>query len=481
MILEEKEIPLRLFDLGVAGWILNSGESDFSPQALRERFLKHAGDADGKSLMRRVFSALEARIRSSGSENVFYRIEMPLIPVLAQMELWGIKTDKARLEKLGAEMEKELSKLTKKIYAASGSHFNINSSQQLAEVLFEKLKIKTDKNKRTGTGRRSTSEDVLIPIEDSHPIVGDILIYRETFKIRTTYIEPLLSARGKDGRVRTNFIQTGTTTGRLASEKPNLQNIPQESRWSEPLRRAFVAEPGFSFASLDYAQVELRLLAHITLEDELIKAFDDNRDIHALTASRILRVPLDKVTKQERRLGKTLNFGVVYGMGPRAFSQSAGVSFAEAKKFIADYYREFPKVKKWQDKVKEEARKRGFVENLNGRRRWFFSDTEHPKELGEIERAAVNMPLQSLAADILKMAMIKSFALLRERDWLENKARLVLSVHDELLFEIRDDILMEAVPMIKGLMEGIYSLASPLVVEAKTGKSLGELKKYENV
>jgi DNA polymerase-1 len=476
MLLKREGVPPRIFDLGVAGWVLNSDEKDFSPEALADRFLERADNREEGWLMEKIFSVLETRIRTLGLENIFYEIEMPLIPVLAQMENWGIGVKRAVLEKLGKKMERELSGLTKKIHAAGGGVFNINSPKQLAEILFRKLGIRAERNKRTGTGQRSTSEEVLTSLKNSHPIIEDILSYRETFKIKSTYIEPLLLALEKDGRIRTNFIQTGTTTGRLASEKPNLQNIPQESRWSSELRRAFVAGSGFSLASFDYAQLELRLLAHMTLEGGLLRAFEANQDIHTATASRVLGIPAEKITKQERRLGKTLNFGVVYGMGPRAFSQSAGVSLSEAKNFIDSYYREFPKVREWQNKVRTEAVKRGVVENLNGRRRWFFVDRRHPNVAGEIERAAVNMPLQSLGADILKMSMIKSAKLLKEEGWSPNRARLILSVHDELLFEIRDDTLMEAIPVIKKLMEEIYPLASPLVTEVRVGKNLGELK-----
>ena len=474
-IKDGKEIPPNLFDLGVAGWVLNSDETDFSPTALAGRFLREA--ANEKDPMGGVFGVLERKIRAGGLENVFYKIEMPLIPVLAQMEIWGIKVNDKKLKTLREEMDERIAELTKKIFTAAGESFNINSSRQLAEVLFDRLKIKTDKNKRTSTGRRSTSEEVLSSLEKENPIASELLSYRETFKIRSTYVEPLLLAREKDGRVRTNFIQTGTTTGRLASEKPNLQNIPQESGWANSLRETFIPEPGFSFASFDYAQIELRLLAHMTMEKGLLRAFEEDLDIHTLTASKVLKISPDRVGRDERRLGKTLNFGVVYGMGPRAFSQSAGVSFSEAKEFIDGYYREFPGIKKWQDKVRMEAKRKGFVENLNGRRRWFWTDTRNPKIMGEIERAAVNMPLQSLSADILKMAMIKSFDLLKNRGWFGAGGKMILSIHDELLFEIRDDILSEAVPEIKKMMQNIYPLAAPLVAEVGVGKNWGSFEK----
>ncbi|MEK7169468.1 MAG: DNA polymerase [Patescibacteria group bacterium] len=478
LIREKKNLPKKIFDLGVAAWVLNSDETDFGPAAIMERFSKDGAEG--------LFSAMEKDLKKNGLENIFHKIEMPLVPVLAWMEIWGISVDGERLAALGKKMAGKINLLTEKIHKAAGETFNINSSQQLAEIIFDKLEIKPAKNKKTPTGRRSTSEEVLLSLKDAHPIIPEILEYRETFKINSTYVEPLLQAKEKDGRVRTTFIQTGAATGRLASEKPNLQNVPQESSWSKELRETFVASPGFTFASFDYAQLELRLLAHMTLEKGLLSAFEKNQDIHSLTASRVLKIPFDKITQSERRLGKTLNFGVVYGMGPRAFAQSAGVSFIEAKKFIDGYYREFPKIKKWQEKIKTEAKARGYVENLNGRRRYFWTDARHPKVMGEIERAAVNMPLQSLNADILKTAMIKSFELMKNKKWFEDKVRLILTIHDELLFEVRDDILIETVPLFKDLMEKIYplfgqSLALPLKVEAKTGKNWGNMGKYENV
>ncbi|MEK7162413.1 MAG: DNA polymerase, partial [Patescibacteria group bacterium] len=480
MIKNKKEIPSNLFDLGVAGWLLNSEETDFAPEILIQKFLKSGAEETSQETMKRLFYELEHRIKRDGLENVFYKIEMPLIPALAWLEIWGIQSDGEMLEKLGARMSEKISELTKKIYSMAGGPFNINSPRQVAEVIFERMKIRPVKNKRTSAGRRSTAEEVLLSLKDAHPIIPAILSYRETFKIKSTYAEPLLQFRDADKRIRTNFIQTGTATGRLASEKPNLQNIPQESEWAKDLRDTFVAAPGFSFASFDYAQLELRLLAHLTLEEKLLRAFEENQDIHALTASRVLKIPLNGVALPERRLGKTLNFGVVYGMGPRAFSQSAGVNLGEAKKFIDEYYLEFPKIKKWQDKIKAEAVSRGYVENLNGRRRWFWTGVQHPKMIGEIERAAINMPLQSLGADIIKMAMINSLEKLKERGWFNSQARLILTIHDELLFEIQDDILMETVPLIKKLMEEIYPLAVPLTAEVKTGKRWGSLQKYSS-
>lgn len=485
LINEKRKLPKNIFDLLIANWLLNPGEIADAPQEIADKLIGVSVDINNKDILKKLSLILEKKIKKEGLERIFYEIEMPLIEVLAQVEIWGIGTDKNCLDNLSKKMESKLSALTNKIYSAAGKEFNINSSRQIAEVIFEKLKIKSEKIKKTGTGLRSTSEEVLSSLKDKHPIINDILAYRETFKIKNTYVEPLLKLREKDGRIRTNFIQTGTATGRLASEKPNLQNIPQESQWSKELRKTFVAPQKFSFLSFDYTQLELRLLAHMANDENLINAFDRNEDIHALTASKVLKIPLKDVSHANRRLGKTLNFGVVYGMGPRAFAQSASISFEEAKKFISNYYQEFPKVRGWQDKVKTQANKQGYIQNLNGRRRWFWKNGSRTKAPGEIERAAINMPLQSLGADILKMAMIKSFDFMKSKDWLGEKIRLVLTVHDELLFEIQDDILEETVPIIKNIMEGIYpltgqTLAAPLKVDVRFGKNLGDLHNHSN-
>ncbi len=478
MIGRKEETPEKIFDLSLAFWLLNPDETDISPEAAARRFMKKEFEKADQS---RLSEILSGEIKKKGLEKIYYEIEMPLILVLAWIETWGIKVDEKKLEEIRNKMTEEIGGLTKKIHAAAGETFNINSPRQVARILFEKLGIKAAKRKKTGTGLRSTSEETLSALKDEHPIVKDLLLYRETFKVRSTYAEPLLGIRGEDGRVRSNFRQIGTSTGRLSSQAPNLQNIPQESKWAKDLRDGFVPEKGFTFASFDYAQLELRLLAHLADEQKLIAAFKEGLDIHSLTASRVLRMPLPGITKAERRLGKTLNFGVVYGMGPRAFAQSAGVGLEEAKKFINDYYREFPGVRKWQNKIKDLVKIRGYVENPNGRKRWFWGDARHPKMIGEIERAVINMPLQSFGADILKLSMIKSFDLMRERDWFGEKARLLLTIHDELLFEIRDDILKEMTSPVKKIMEEICSLAAPLAIEIRTGKKWGSLEKNENV
>ncbi|OGG40754.1 hypothetical protein A3A21_00815 [Candidatus Jorgensenbacteria bacterium RIFCSPLOWO2_01_FULL_45_25b] len=469
-----EEILPPFFDVKIAAWLL-SPDKETTKAAIGRRFLKVLPrEEDDESITISLFLILEENIRKEGLEYVFEEIEMPLVPVLAKMELSGIGIRVEALGELKKEADEELKILEEKIYSASGETFNINSPKQMGEVLFEKLKIRGN-SKKTATGQHSTREEVLEETKEAHPVIPLLLEYRETFKVASTYIEPLIKLE-EHGRIHTHFLQTGTATGRLSSEKPNMQNIPRESRWAVPLRKAFIAGEGKSFLSFDYSQLELRLLAHITKDEELTRAFEEGQDVHRLTASKVFKVPLDKVTNEMRGLGKTLNFGIIYGMGPRALSRAVGSSLKEAQIFIEEYFRNFSAIRLWQEKVKEGARTSGVVSNLNGRKRWFPVGTSHPRFLSEIERMAINMPVQSLGADIIKLAMIQTDRLFQKKRWTKEEASLLLSIHDELLFEVSDDILGEASREIRSCVEGAYPLSVPLRVDVKRGKNWGEME-----
>jgi len=474
-LLDEGVVPAQpLFDISVAGWLLDPDGSDFTLPALTKKYLPSSGDMAPRETQRKLAGALGRALRKEGVYNVFESIEMPVVPVLAEMERTGIAVNRKHLVSLLSDLDREIARETEEIYAAAGGPFNLNSPRQVGEVVFERLKLELPKVKKTATGQRRMNRDVLESLKDLHPIIARILEYREDFKIRSSFVAPLLDLTTKEGRVHTTLIQTGTGTGRIASEKPNLQNIPQESRWSKRLRDSFVAGEGWTLLSVDYSQIELRLLAHLTGDDALIRAFRDGKDIHAFTASKVLHIQESDVTKETRRLAKTLNFGMVYGMGARAFAQTSGVSAEEARRFIDEYFAAFPTIKRWQEGIKEKARAQGYVENANGRKRWFPG--RGGPATGEFDRAAINMPLQSLNADILKVAMARVDALLRERARSETEIRLLLSIHDELLFEVRDGILNETAGAIRKVMEEVYTLSVPLRVEASAGKSWGELK-----
>lgn len=468
------EVSDPLFDVHVASWLSNPDEKDAEFMELAKRIAgidieEHPHRrSEALEMLANIFSE---KMKKNALQKVFMNIEMPLIRVLVSMEERGIKMDSKILEDLGKEMREEVDELERKIYAAAGGPFNINSPQQISEVLFEKLNLSTETKRKTATGQRKTGKDVLNELIDTHPIVPLILQYRETFKVYSGFLEPLREASLFDGRVHTTYLQTGTGTGRLSSEKPNLQNIPQGSKWAKPLRDTFVATDGFTLVSFDYSQLELRLLAHVSHDPTLVSAFMGGEDIHALTASKVFGIPLSNVTQKQRRIGKTLNFGIVYGMGPRLFSKTSGVSMEEAKKFISEYFKAFPEVSAWQERVKEGMRKVGFVENENGRKRWFPKDAAP----GEFERAGINMPLQGLGADILKLAMIHSSKELASLSR-DNAAFLLLSIHDELLFEIRDELIPSLTPRLRAIMENAYELSVPLIAEMKIGKKWGTMK-----
>ncbi len=460
-----------LFDIHVAAWLVDSENKEPDLIELSKNLtaidILTAPEKEHEAL--KMLGKIYAHgLEAAGLTAIFKDIEMPLVRVLARMEERGIGADRDALLALQRTMQKDLKSLEDEIYAAAGGAFNINSPQQIGEVLFDRLKLNGSPKKKTSTGHRKTGKDILDEMKDAHPVVPLILQYRETFKVFSSFLEPLIEASSADGRVHTTYLQTGTSTGRLSSERPNLQNIPQGSKWAEPLRDAFVAGKNRSFLSLDYSQIELRLLAHVSGDESLTNAFLHHEDIHALTASKVFGITQDKVDAKHRRIGKTLNFGIIYGMGPRLFAKTTGVTFAEAQKFIAEYFRAFPGVKKWQETVKESVKQNGYAENALGRKRWF------PKESapGEFERAAVNMPLQGLGADIIKMAMIQCEKELEKNDG----ASLLLSIHDELLFEVDDARLETVAPVLKRIMESIYPLSVPLAVGMKAGKKWGTMK-----
>lgn len=466
-----KKIPEDYFDLGIAYWLINPDEKDYAPEYLAGRFLQK-----NRATNKEFYSFAVKKLKEYKLEKLFYDVEMPLTNILSGMELRGIKIDLPFLRKLDKKLEKEISGLVKQIYKSAGENFNINSPKQLSRILFEKLKINLSGVKKTKTGAVSTDVETLKLIKDRHLIVRHLIEYRELFKLQSTYVKPLQELVAKDGRVHTTYIQTGTTTGRLSSQNPNLQNIPIGSAWATELRKSFVAEEGFRLATFDYSQIELRILASLSGDPKMIEAFNNDLDIHKLTAANVFNVSLEKVTPEMRRLAKTLNFGVVYGMGANAFAKTSGLSVGEARKFIEEYFSDFKRIKEWQEGVKAQARTFGYVTNLNGRRRWLLQATSMFRgEAAEAERAAINMPVQGLAADIIKIAMVKVSEELKNKK-LENGIRMLLTIHDELLFEIKEDIIKEATELIKKIMERAYELEVPIRVVAKIGRSWGELE-----
>lgn len=467
------------FDLLPAAYVAEPFSRDFSYPAIaaRELGLNPGNLREALPHFFETAASLEAKLKVGNLQYVFEKIEMPLAPVLAEMEERGIAVDRQFLAALGKRVDKLLAKITGDIYEAAGEEFNINSPVQLSRILFEKMGIKTHGLRKTEKGGViSTRESELEKLESSHPIIGKILEHRELTKLKTTYIEALPALIDeKTGRLHTTFNQTGTATGRLSSATPNLQNIPIMTETGREIRKAFVAKPGFLLVSFDYSQIELRVAAHLAQDQKMIEAFRKGLDIHRMTAAEIYNVPLDKVTPELRRAAKTLNFGVLYGMGPRAFAESTGFSREQAKKFIDEYFRDFAGIHDYIERTKEFVAEHGYVETLFGRRRWIPEIHSPNWQLRrEAERMAVNHPIQGTSTgDIIKLAMIAVDRWVK-KEKLEDEARLLLQVHDELLFEIKASAVKKTAPRIKEIMENAVELKVPLVVDVKVGKNWGE-------
>ncbi len=437
-------------------------------------------DAENQQNLPDDLDLLEKKIAAEGLDKVYREIELPLTPILDEMHKLGIKVDSKVLDKVAKELNKEIASLEGEIYKIAGSPrlggglpFNLNSPKQLSEVLFEKLKIDAKGVPKRKTGAFSTDAETLDKIKDRHPVVASILKYRELYKMKSTYAEPLLelAKADKDSRIHTTFLQTVTSTGRLSSKDPNLQNIPIMSEWGKRVREAFVAEKGNSLLSLDYSQIELRVLASVANDEKMIEAFKRGEDIHRLTASQVFNIPLEQITKEQRQMAKTLNFGVIYGMGSDGLARASGMTREESAKFIAEYFADFADIKRWQEKTINKARQTGYVETLNGRKRWLPNIMAGNRRFAaESERMAINMPIQGLAADIIKLAMIRVAEMLKKKK-LENKVRMLLTIHDELIFEVADDMAKEAEELIRPEMEKAYTLTVPLKVDSAIGKN----------
>ncbi len=422
----------------------------------------------------RLVKILKGRLKTEGLLDLFNKIELPLIPVLGEMENTGIKVDVAPLRLLDNEVGAKLAKLEKEIHKLAKTKFNINSTKQLKEILFEKLAIPTDNIKKTKTGF-STAEDELEKLNDLHPIIPLLRDYRELNKLQTTYLNALPSMiNPKTGRIHTSYNQTIAATGRLSSTDPNLQNIPTRTEEGRKIRDAFVAENGFELIGFDYSQIELRLAAHMSGDKKMIAAFKNEEDIHTATAAEINGVKLNAVTKNMRREAKAINFGLLYGQGPHGLSQSAGIPYWQANEFIKKYFEAYPSIKKMVASSIKEAQKNSYALTLFGRKRPLPEiNSNMPMVRKSAERMAINTPLQGTAADLIKMAMIKAEELIKGR---EEEIRMLLQVHDELIFEVKKDKLDYYAPKIKKIMQEVLKLRVPIIVDESRGENWGELK-----
>lgn len=476
LLKEGKVSSTKLFDLKIAAWLLAPDARDYDFARIYSSFMGRAAPASPSAQdMLKLKDVLWDDLKARGLTKVFEDIEMPLIPVLAAMEQRGIAINTPSLSKLLTKTNEELGKLEKKIYGYAGGSFNINSPAQLGDVLFEKLALK-GKVRKTSGGARSTAAPELEKLREEHPIIDLILEYRELQKLKTTYIEPFPQLVGSDKRIHTTYNQVGAATGRLSSQDPNLQNIPTRTELGQQFRQAFIAEKGYQLVAFDYTQLELRIVAHLAQDRTMINVFRKNEDIHTRTAAEIFKVAPDKVTKDMRRTAKVLNFGIIYGMGSMGFARASGVGRDEARAFIDAYFQEFKGVAQYMETTKRLAAKQGYVSTLFGRRRPLPDIASTlPQLKAQAERMAINHPVQGTEADLIKLAMIAVDTALDARGW-RNDVRMLLQVHDELVFEIKDRLVSEAAALIKETMEKVHTLDVPLTVDAKAGPNWSDME-----
>lgn len=486
----------EMFDTMVASYLLNPSKPNHNLEEIAIEYLNHKlttpiEDLIGKGkkaitmdlvevnkvcayccedsdVTLRLEKILAKELSAKSLDELFYKVEMPLIPVLASMEMTGVSIDTDYLSELSGEMEKKLSRLTAGIYETAGEEFNINSPKQLSVILFDKLKLPVIRKTKTGN---STDEEVLTKLAQKHKLPKALLEFRELSKLKSTYVDSLPNLiNPKTGRIHTSFNQTVTATGRLSSSGPNLQNIPIRTEEGRRIRRAFIASDIKKvLLSADYSQIELRILAHMSGDKQLLKAFREGRDIHSFTASLVFNISEKDVTGEMRGMAKTVNFGIIYGMSPYGLSQSLNIDVNKAKDFIDAYFERYPSVKKYMDSLIAEAKDKGYVTTILGRRRYIPDINSTDQRIRQFaERTAINAPVQGSAADLIKIAMINI------NDKLASQAlntRMTLQVHDELVFDVPEEELKESHRIVKEGMEKVIDLSVPLEAHIEVGKN----------
>ncbi|OQX55042.1 MAG: DNA polymerase I [Candidatus Cloacimonas sp. 4484_209] len=486
---EDVALDKGLFDLSVASYLIdpsrNSHSIDFIALRYTGNVVKKKEDllkavekqkieqeevkqelSKYTSLGFQLYKKLQDRLEKEEMKELFYRIEMPLVSVLARMEKFGIQIDIDFFNALSLEYKERIDKIENNIYNIAGERFNVRSTKQLQDILFNKLKLRPPKRTKTGY---STDSETLVLLSSVHELPREILKYRELYKLKSTYIDTLPRLADDEDRIHTTFIQTTTSTGRLASRNPNLQNIPARGELGREIRKGFIAPDGKSILSCDYSQIELRILAHISGDKQLINAFQNDMDIHTITASSIFRLPEENITREMRRRAKIVNFGIIYGMSPYGLAQQLSITPEEGMVIINSYFSTYEGVKNWIDAIIEETVQKGFTETLFGRKRnvpELKSKNYATREFGK--RIAINTPIQGTAADIIKLAMIRIDKKIREESI---KARMVLQIHDELLFEVDNDCINEVREMVKDEMENVFQLSVPLKVDIGVGNN----------
>ena len=473
----EDASPRELKEAAILLWLLESERTNASYDDIVDygrSFLKENSWDD-------TVAALKAKVTEQGLLHIFSDIEQPLIAVIEMMQKNGITLDVPYLAKLSKELHKELTQLEGRIYKHAGVEFNINSPKQLGDILFDTLELKIKNAKKTAGGQRSTKESELEKLLGEHPIIEDILRYRELQKLVSTYIDTLPKLVGEDGKLHTTFLQTGTTTGRMGSKDPNIQNIPVKSKEGMAIRQAFTAQKGFELVAIDYSQIELRIAAIMAEDKSMIDIFSRGEDVHNGVASRVFGVAPDEVTPGMRRQAKVINFGILYGMGVNALKQNLGddTTREDAQAFLNAYFNTFTRLAEYLEDTKSSARKLGYTETLFGRRRHFAGIASTvPFIRAQAERMAINAPIQGTAADIVRIAMVRIADYL-EKEKLGDDVRMLLQIHDELVFEIKAGEVQKHIPklleIMEGVLEGKETFGVPIVAEVKVGQNWAQM------
>jgi len=468
-----KDLPMSgpLFDVGVAVWLIDPTRKTYALEDIALHFLNQyirVTPPAAALAAYRLYPILRNRLEELGENELYQTIEEPLITILARMEQRGIRIDIPYLKNLGAGMEKEMMAIETEIFKLAGHQFNVNSPKQLAQVLFEELKLVPTKRRKT---HFSTDVEVLQQLSERHPLPKELLRYREIKKITSTYIEPLVNL-ARASRIHTTYNQTATSTGRLSSSNPNIQNIPIRKDLGRKIRRGFVAEKGFCLISADYSQIELRILAHITRDKNLLQAFAAGDDIHRHTASLVFNISEAKVDDEQRRMAKVVNYGLIYGMSDYGLAQGLDIPREEALAFVEKYYALYPEVSAWREEIVARAEEKGYTETIYGRKRPVPELRSENFNLREAaKRVAINTPIQGAAADLIKLAMIRAEKELTRAGF---RSGLLLSVHDELLFEIEENRVDEARLLVKDAMEKAGKFDVPIEVTIGIGQDWGE-------
>lgn len=471
-VVHEKVDQEMLDEAAVALWVLRSSITNPTYQDVLS-FAK-------KNTLKESYEYILDRLKQEGSDEVFFTIEKPLIPIVKKMSSVGIMLDVDLLEEISKEYHGYVNTISAKIFEYAGEEFNISSPKQLATVLFDKMNLSYKGMRKGKSGSFSTKEEVLQKLIDVHPIIEELLKYRELTKLLGTYIDTFPTMIGLDGRLRTTFLQAGSATGRMASQEPGLQNIPIKSELGRRIRDAFVAKSGSKFVSIDYSQIELRLAAIMSKDEKLIEIFKNGEDVHAGVASYMFGIPQDQITKEQRNKAKVINFGILYGMGVSALQKNLKVDRKEAQEFYNTYFERFPGLAQYLEDTKEFAKRNGYTKTMYGRKRFFDGiQSKLPFIRAAAERMAINAPIQGTEADIVKLAMIKVDEFL-SKEKMKDKIKLVLQVHDEIIFEVEDESIEFAKENLPKILEKIMddkdTQGVPILTDCEVGVSWGKLK-----